>query len=133
MTRLGSRPVARRDSRRRRHPWRNTPGASANLRGPRRALTLDEQIEIQRLMREARPSHSRSRTAALLATRYGVSSRTIWRYAESVPVPAGLEYLAMRVREWAEERDLRLTHDDLMTLMLVISRHRDTQARTVAA
>lgn len=110
---------------RKRHAWSNRRGRTENWRGPRRALTLDEQLEVQRAMREALYDHRRGRTADTLALRYGVSTRTIWRYAETVPVPPGLEFLRMRLTDWSNERDLRLTTDDMATLLLVIQRHRD--------
>lgn len=108
--------------------WRRVAGRSENYRGPRCALSLDEQLEIQRLMREATPDHKRARTAMMLATRYGVSSRTIWRYSQRHPTPVGLEYLRMRLVDWARERQIGLTSDDVLTLLLVVARHRETTA-----
>lgn len=96
-----------------------------NWRGPRRALPLDEQAEILRAMREAKAARTRHRTARDLADRYGVSLRTIWRYADTLPVPDGLEFLRMRLTDWNQERGLGLTRDDLATLLMVIVRHRD--------
>lgn len=96
-----------------------------NWRGPRRALPLDEQAEILRAMREAKAARTRHRTARDLADRYGVGLRTIWRYADTLPVPDGLEFLRMRLTDWNQERGLGLTRDDLATLLMVIARHRD--------
>lgn len=76
-------------------------------------------------MREARAEHRATKTVHGLARAYGVSSRTIYRYVDTTPVPAGLEYLRMRLAEWNIERQLGLTRDDMVTLMAVIARHRD--------
>jgi predicted DNA-binding transcriptional regulator YafY len=76
-------------------------------------------------MREAKANRKSGRTARELAKRYGISTRTVYRYVKTVPVPAGLEYLRLRLQAWAKERDLPLTYDDMQTLMLVIARHRD--------
>lgn len=114
------------DRRRRRHTWINVPGRTENWRGPNRALSLDEQLEVQRLMRQA--DGKRGALADDLAGRYGVSSRTIWRYAATVPVPAGLENLRIRLAAWAADRNVRLTYDDMQSLLLTVSRHRDVQA-----
>lgn len=111
--------------------WVRVAGRHENWRGPRSALTLDEQLEIQRLFREATATHTRSRTAAVLAKRYGVSTRTIWRYVSREPIPQGLEFLRMRITDWARERDVRLTTDDMFTLMMVVARHRDLNADLV--
>ncbi len=113
--------------------WRNRRGRNENWRGPRRALTLDEQLEVQRLMREATPEHRRAVTADRLAQRYGVSIRTIWRYCQTLPVPVGLEKLRPRLTDWARERDVRLTTDDMVALLMVIQRHREPLAEAVDA
>ena len=109
----------------RRHNRRNLRGRCQNLRGPRRALSLDEQLEVQRLMREATAEHRRHRTVLELAARYGVSSRTIWRYLHTVATPEGTELLRLRLQRWAEERGIELTTDDIVTLLYVIARHRE--------
>jgi predicted DNA-binding transcriptional regulator YafY len=112
---------------------RNVRGKPRNLRGPNRALSVDEQMEIQRLMREAKVERRHTQTARELAKRYGVSNRTIYRYIVTIPVPVGMEKLAIRLRAWSDERDLRLTNDDLVTLLFVIARHRDFRAQMDAA
>lgn len=99
--------------------WLNVRGHEANLRGPNRKLTLDEQLEIQRLVKEARAERHGTATVADLARRYGVSNRTM---------PVGLEKLAIRLKAWAVNRDLELTNDDIATLLYTIVRHRDIQA-----
>jgi len=112
--------------------WLNRRGRRENWRGPHRALSLDEQLEVQRLMHEAASEHRRTRTAAILAARYGVSNRTIYRYCQTLPVPVGLENLRVRLTEWARERDVALTTDDMVALLLVIQRHRETYAEREA-
>lgn len=112
---------------------RYVSGRRENWRGPRRALTLDEQLEVRRLMRAAAATRSRAKTARDLAPRYGVSIRTIWRYAEAMPTPPGLEYLRMRIEDWRRERDLDLTPDDVLTLLETIARHRDAHLGEVAS
>lgn len=108
-------------------------GASENLRGPNRALSLDEQLEIQRAMREATANSGRWRTAHELAVRYGVSARTVWRYVATVPTPPGLERLRLRLADWADDRGIDLTLDDMVSLLYVIARHRDARDREGAA
>lgn len=103
------------------------PGQHKNLRGPRRSLTLDEQLELVRLMREAKAERRAYRTARGLAARYGVSARTVWRYIHLDPTPPGMELLRRRIVEWSEERDIGLTTDDLVSLLFVISRHRNRE------
>ena len=104
------------------------PGHRENFRGPRRALCLDEQLELQRLAHEYRADRAISRRLPELAARYGVSSRTVYRYLRTVPTPIGTEYLRLRLSDWAEERGIGLTQDDMVSLLFVIQRHRDMAA-----
>lgn len=101
------------------------PGQHKNWRGPRRTLSLDEQMELRRRMREAKAERRSYRTANELAHRYGVSARTVWRYVSLLPVPPGLEKLRLQLERWSEDRDIGLTYDDMESLLLVVSRHRD--------
>ena len=84
-------------------------------------------MEVQRELERARFRGDRWATSRSLAIRYGVSARTIWRYSTRLPTPQGLETLRGELQDWAKERDIRLTTDDLLTLLLVVSRHRDRQ------
>lgn len=98
---------------------------SVPWRGPNRILTYEEQIEIQRAIREARPEGQAMEVATQLARRHGVSVRTIWRYGATAAVPPGFEVLRVRISHWAEERGLELTYDDMAALLLLLRRHRD--------
>ena len=89
--------------------------------GAVRALTLEEQLEIQRTMREAAPYRHRQRTALDLAERYGISRRTVYRYAEAA-APTDHRKLRLAILRWADEREMRLTHDDVTTLIAALSR-----------
>jgi len=79
--------------------------------GPRRVLSLDEQLEVARL-------HRQGVSATELARRFGVSRRTVFRYSRSVV--RDTTTLRVRLRQWAKERQIRLTRDDLETLVLAI-------------
>lgn len=125
------RPVATYDGERQHRRGRSgraIRGSVQNFRGPRCALSLDEQLEVIRAMSAAANERRHNRVANELAHRYGVSSRTIWRYARKLPVPQGSELLRGQVEDWADERGISLTTDDIVTLLLVLRRRVEVAA-----
>lgn len=86
----------------------------------RRLLALDEQLEIGRRYRDGE-------SAPHLSRRYGVSVRTIYRYVRR-PHSNHENVLRGRLFEWARERDLTLSRDDMDTLVALLSRHFESAA-----
>lgn len=92
--------------------------------GPLRVLSLDEQMEVRRAMYRATFALGHGRRpnafARELAAHYGVTVRTIYRYAADPPSPGrGLE---RAIAGWIRDRDISLTDDDVRTLLAVIAR-----------
>ena len=78
--------------------------------GPHRVLDAGEQAEMIHLYR------TRQGTARRLASRFGISERTLYRYVHAYPPQHRLESAGKRVDMEARRMGLRLTRDDALRL-----------------
>jgi transposase-like protein len=93
------------------------PSRKRRWPGPRRVLDFEEQREIVWLYR------TRQATAVELARRYGVADRTIHRYIRDYPALSAPDSATARtIAEWGRQRQIPLTHDDVVILVHALQR-----------